>query len=129
MSRDKNILIKYNRFPHIIGAFPPIYCKKTQKFIVPKTGFQLYIFPLVFFAVSVDILYLWIKVTPGVTSQTVTPQDFMNFYIHTVSRSCGCLLGWLFYFRMDDLMHFSNAMFSMEEYFEGNLFYENFGQI
>lgn len=119
VSRDKRILIKYNRFPHLIGAFPPFYCTKSHKFVVSKTGALLYLFPLVFLTISIDLTYLWIKISPKITPQAVGPQEFTNFYGHVISRSCACTLGWIFYFRMNDLMHFLNIMFKMEEHFEG----------
>lgn len=118
-SKDKSILIKYNVFPHFIGAFPPFYCKRLNQFEIPKKGVRLYILPMVFLAMSIDLAYLWIKVFPTISTQIIKPQEFINFYNHIISRSLGCILSWVFYFQMHDLIQFTNVMFQMEKQFEG----------
>lgn len=119
ISRDKNILIKHNRFPHFIGAFPPAYCEQKNQFVIPKDRIKLYILPVVFFAMSIDILYLWIYIFPKINSYNVNAQEFINFNNHIISRSLGCIIAWVFYFQMHDLMQFTNVMFKMEKQFEG----------
>ncbi len=119
ISPDRNMLIKYNMFPHFLGAFPPFYCKTSNKFLVPKVWRMLYTLPLVFFIMFIDNLYLWIKVSPTVSSQKQEFQEFVNFYNHIISRTMACLFIWVFHFQMYDIMHFTNVIFEMEKYFEG----------
>ncbi len=119
ISRDKNILIKNNRFSHYLGAFPPFYCKTSDKFLIPKRGRKFSTLPLVFFVMAVDIIYLWIKIHPIISSQTLMPQEYINFDSHVISRSIGCIFAWISFFQMDDLVHFTNVLFQMETHFEG----------
>lgn len=120
-SRGKSILIKYNLYSHFIGAIPPYYNKRCKKFVVPSNGLRLYILPTLLCINCFDLLYLWIHVSPNISPKNVDPQEFMNFYLHTISRTAGWLLSLLFYFKMKELMHFTNIIFHMEEYFKGNL--------
>lgn len=118
ISPDKNIVIKYNWFPHFIGAFPPFYSKSLNTFLIPEKGIRSYILPLVFFIMSLDNIYLWMMVYPVISSQTLEPQEFINFYNHIISRSFGAILAWIFYFQMHDLIYLTNVIFQAEKYFE-----------
>lgn len=116
---DKNILIKFSKFPHTIGAFPPFYSKREQKFVVSKLGFQFYALPLVLILISVDNAYLWIFISPNMNLQSVETPEFMNFYIHVLSRSFACILGFLLYYQVQEFIEFCNVVFYMEQYVKG----------
>ncbi len=119
ISGDKHVLIKTNKLSHFLGAVPPIYNKKLQKFVIPNKGLRLFILPTFMFLASIDFIYLWIYVSPNISLKTVDLQEFMNFYMHAISRSCGWITTCLFYFYMQDLVLLVNVIFQTENYFEG----------
>ncbi len=118
-SQDKIILIKFNKFSHMIGAFPIFYCNQSHKFVVASQGFKLYALPFLLFLNVIDLVYLWIWISPGISLQNVETPEFMNFYIHLISRSCGWILGGLFYYYKHELVGFSNVLFHTEQYYKG----------
>lgn len=122
-SEDKNILIKFNKFSYMIGAFPVFYFEPSQKFVVVRQGFKLYALPFILLFNVVDLAYLWIWISPGVTLQNDGTPEFMNFYIHAISRSCAVILGWLFYYHVHELVGFCNVIFHMEQCSSGTKAY------
>ncbi len=124
ISKDKNMLIKYNKYPHFIGAIPPFYNEKLKAFMVPKNGPRLCTLPIFLIVLAIDQFYLWVYVAPNVRIESEGLEEFMNFYLQATSRACGLWFGLLFQIQMKELMNFLNVVFNTEKYFEGKLYFK-----
>lgn len=115
----KRMLIKYNRMPHFIGAFPPFYDIKSQEFVLPKRSSKSKIMQAVLCINTLDIIYLWIKVAPKMRPGKVTAAELTDFYMHLISRTVGFTVSWQFYFYMDQCINLLNVVLNLVTYFEG----------
>lgn len=114
----KQMLVKYNKIPHFVCAFPPKYDKLSDRFLVPKLCGRRIILLIALLLTTVDLTYLWLIAAPNVTRKTVQVRQFLDFYLHSTSRTFGCMLGWQFFFQMEKCINVLNLMFHLEHVFE-----------
>ncbi len=72
-------------FSHKVGCIPIKYNKTTSKFHVTTNPFVYYIWLLRIFLLLLDNIYLSTQFR-NVTTTSVDAEEFMNFYVHALSR-------------------------------------------
>lgn len=117
----KQMLIKYNKIPHIVGAFPPLYDNKKQEFFVPQKSSKTKTMLAVLCIATLDIIYLWVEVMPQMIPGKVSSKELADFYMHLISRTFAFTIAWQFYFYMDQCINLLNVLLNLVTYFEGKI--------
>lgn len=111
-------LVAFNNFPHYFGAFPATFDKKAEKFMLPHSSYLIRIYFFISCLNTLDLVYLWLFVVPRLKYENLKIDKVLDFYAHTITRTCGACLAWQFFLEMPTCLFLVNLAFSLEKYFK-----------
>ncbi|CAL8146568.1 unnamed protein product [Orchesella dallaii] len=102
-------LAKWVEISYLTFSLPIRYNPSNQLYYVTPSTWRRAIWYMRAIILAFDCIYL-ILVSPNVTLESVGDKESSDFWVHTISRICGCFITWLLSISMESSVQLLNIL-------------------
>jgi len=116
------VIFQVVNFQQIFGVLPISYNPQTGLFYRTSSKLRRNLFATLVYLEGIDLCYLF-ATCQTITPATVNENDFVNYYMHTVSRCTGWMIAKFLLLCPDDCLYLFNVLLHMDDKLLGKILF------